>query len=412
MIINSQNKKIFQTCLFVLVAIVVLGIGYASISAINMIINNNATVSVNQNNYKVYFTSTADTPSLTGNVTVTGSAEISSQDNTFATFNVEGLTKVGDYAIATYTVINDSEEIGAEILLNLSNSNKEYFRATATDTQLQAGDTTLATIKVEMLKTPIDGEVTTSVVAKLKASPIDNADAVGGASNSLIRPTPFERDSWATIKTNVQNGYTSQYNVGDTKEITINNTNYTVRIANKTTGEHCGDNDTAYSQTACGFVVEFVDVLSFMGMIGYDWASATTNGGYPNSNPYRYLNENIDPSLPDDLKDAIIETRVISGYYTSYADSNYLTNDFLYLLSATEVNRDVGSTESGTSRVLDYYNNNSGDLRIKKYNGSESNWWLRTVGSKIAFYLIQSNGSVAGNESYLGYGVSPAFRIG
>ena len=39
MIINSKNKRVFQTCLFVLIAIVVLGIGYASISAINLIIN-------------------------------------------------------------------------------------------------------------------------------------------------------------------------------------------------------------------------------------------------------------------------------------------------------------------------------------------------------------------------------------
>ena len=362
MIINSQNKKIFQTCLFVLVAIVVLGIGYASISAINMIINNNATVSVNQNNYKVYFTSTADTPSLTGNVTVTGSAEISSQDNTFATFNVEGLTKVGDYAIATYTVINDSEEIGAEILLNLSNSNKEYFRATATDTQLQAGDTTLATIKVEMLKTPIDGEVTTSVVAKLKASPIDNADAVGGASNSLIRPTPFERDSWATIKTNVQNGYTSQYNVGDTKEITINNTNYTVRIANKTTGEHCGDNDTAYSQTACGFVVEFVYIVE-------QRATNSTNtsvGGLPGSELYTYLQGTFYNSLPSDLKSAIKPTRVISGYGCLSNDSpctnpdnngnNFITTDKLYLLSGVElVGADEYDTAASTTHQLDYY---------------------------------------------------------
>ena len=170
---NFQNKKTLQICLFVLVAVVALGIGYAAISAINLFINGNATASVNQNNFKVYFTSTADTPSLTGNVTVTGTAEISSQDNTVATFNVGGLTKVGDYAIATYTVLNDSEAIGAEISLNVTNSNSEYFKVIETilDNKLQAGDTTLATVKVEMIKTPINDDVTTSVTARLTATP-------------------------------------------------------------------------------------------------------------------------------------------------------------------------------------------------------------------------------------------------
>ena len=40
---NFQNKKTLQICLFVLVAVVALGIGYAAISAVNLIINGNAT---------------------------------------------------------------------------------------------------------------------------------------------------------------------------------------------------------------------------------------------------------------------------------------------------------------------------------------------------------------------------------
>ena len=53
---NFQNKKTLQIVLVVLIAVVTLGIGYASISAINLIINGNATASVNQENFKVYFT--------------------------------------------------------------------------------------------------------------------------------------------------------------------------------------------------------------------------------------------------------------------------------------------------------------------------------------------------------------------
>ena len=73
---NSQNKKTLQIVLIAVIAVITLGIGYAAISAVNLIINGNATANVNQNNFQVYFVNTGDTPSLTGNVTVTGSAQI------------------------------------------------------------------------------------------------------------------------------------------------------------------------------------------------------------------------------------------------------------------------------------------------------------------------------------------------
>ena len=104
---NSQNKKAIQTSLFVLIAVLTLAIGYASISVINLTIFGNVTASANQENFKVYFVPTPDTPSLTGNVTLTGSATINNEDNTEAYFNVSELTKKGDYTIATSTIINN-----------------------------------------------------------------------------------------------------------------------------------------------------------------------------------------------------------------------------------------------------------------------------------------------------------------
>ena len=49
MIKNRKRLKIF---LFFLIGVLTLSIGYASISAINMLINGNGTASVNQNNFK------------------------------------------------------------------------------------------------------------------------------------------------------------------------------------------------------------------------------------------------------------------------------------------------------------------------------------------------------------------------
>ena len=53
---NFKNKKTLQIVLLVVIAVVTLGIGYAAISSVNLIINGNATASVSQNNFKVHFT--------------------------------------------------------------------------------------------------------------------------------------------------------------------------------------------------------------------------------------------------------------------------------------------------------------------------------------------------------------------
>ena len=64
---NSQNNKRLQLLLIVLIAVAALGIGYASISGVILIINGNSTASVDQNNFKVYF--------VTSNITTgTGTA--------------------------------------------------------------------------------------------------------------------------------------------------------------------------------------------------------------------------------------------------------------------------------------------------------------------------------------------------
>ena len=187
---NSQNKKALQIGLFVLVAIVVLGVGYAAISAVNLIINGNATASVDQNNFKVHFT---QAQAISGSTGASGTSSIDTQDDTKAIFDVTGLTKVGDYAEAVYTVRNDSNGIGAEITLNLTSSNTEYFKVTETilDNKLQAGEETTAKVRVEMIKTPITDSVSTSITATLTASPLENETATGGDEKELVKPISY-----------------------------------------------------------------------------------------------------------------------------------------------------------------------------------------------------------------------------
>ena len=189
MTINSNNKKLLPICMFVIISLVIIGVGYAGITAINLIINGNATASVNQNNFIVHF---IEAKNITGSSGVGGTSIIES-DDTKASFNVTGLSKEGDYAEAKYIVKNDSNGIGAEISLELTNSNSEYFRVTETidNNKLQVGEETYAIVRVEMIKTPIDSDVSTSVTAKLIASPLENESAISGCSKSIIIPKEY-----------------------------------------------------------------------------------------------------------------------------------------------------------------------------------------------------------------------------
>ena len=173
-----RNKKQLKVFMFALISLFALSIGYASISSVNLIVNGNVTASVNQNNFKVHFT---DAEEITGTTGVSGTSLIDDEDDTIASFNVTGLSKVGDYAEAYYVIKNDSSSIGSKISLDVANTNNEYFVVNSRifDTELQAGDTTNASVKIEMIKTPIENDVSTDIMVKIIASPLENSSATG-----------------------------------------------------------------------------------------------------------------------------------------------------------------------------------------------------------------------------------------
>jgi hypothetical protein len=152
-----------------------------------------------------------------------------------------------------------------------------------------------------------------------------------------------------------------------------------------------------------------------------------------NSTTYAY--ENIDysttgiySSLPEVIKNAIIDTTVVSGHNKNDT-TNFTTTDKLYLLSTHEVWEDVdGDTSSGpdyydtayhNTRQLDYYKGlnvttSNYSSAIKKNGTSNSLWWLRSAYSRNTTHFNSVN--TKGNydrDSYAYYdcGVSPAFRI-
>ena len=230
----------------------------------------------------------------------------------------------------------------------------------------------------------------------------------------------FANDSWTTIAANVKSGSGSGYKVGDTKEVEVSGYGtFTVRVANNSTPEEC--NTEGFSQTACGFVVEFVDIIT-----NYNMNSTLTNsGGWRDSEMRTFVNNDIYNALPEDLRSVISDTYVVSGH--GWIDSsNFTTTDKLYLLSTKEVFGKSGTsniinydTAEAETRQLDYYSNlgvsTSNYSGAIKYNssGSAYYWWLRSAYSTTStrFYYVSTSGYWNINNADYLYGFAPAFRI-
>ena len=264
---------------------------------------------------------------------------------------------------------------------------------------------------------------------------------------NLPTSVSFAEDSWKTIAELVKAGKTDSYNVGDTKTVDMGTYGtHTLRVANTSTPTECSTE--GFSQSACGFVLEFTDIITTHKMNDND----TNVGGWPASSMRTFVNNNIYNALPADLKNIIIDTTVVSGHGREDT-ANFTSTDKLYLLSTAEACADTVSSSNiineinsnttffslpapevgggGTkvsldydsarsvTRQLDYYKNlgtstSNYSGAIKKNGTSASNWWLRAAHSFLTgiFYRASSSGYLDTTDANNTNGVSPAFRLG
>ena len=258
---------------------------------------------------------------------------------------------------------------------------------------------------------------------------VGNID-VDGEYIPKVNPVSFATDSWETIITAVKENNISKYNVGDTKEIDMGTYGtHTLRIANTSTPSECSG--TGFSQTACGFVLEFADIITTHNMNpageynGTQYSNGHNIGGWPNSSMRTFVNNDIYNSLPSDLKNGIIDTTVVSGHGSTSGETNFTSIDKLYLLSTAEVwaqgssNTIEYDTARDVTRQLDYYKNlgtstSNYSGAIKKNGTSNSYWWLRAARSSNTYDFLYVSISGDWTNSYAGNtdGVAPAFRLG
>ena len=249
---------------------------------------------------------------------------------------------------------------------------------------------------------------------------IDGGTSNPGYFTSIPEPNSFSSDSWMTIAKAVKSGNLSKYNVGDTKKVNLGTYGtHTLRIANTSTPSECST--SGFSQTACGFVLEFADIITTHKMNDTN----TNVGGWPATSMRTFVNNDIYNAIPSEIKNAIIDTTVVSGH-GSKDTANFTSTDKLYLLAPTEIYSDWKSNSNSSNdtakdltRTLDYYTSigvtaSSYSGAIKKNGTSVTYWGFRTAHSHLpySFLNVNSNGAWISRDAYSTSGVAPAFRIG
>ena len=314
---------------------------------------------------------------------------------------------------------------------NLPTSLMDYKLGTFTD---YSGKTYSQLIASGYFKPSDENESVTLNLKMLFRETGEEQDYNKGATfNGKIVVTPgveVEKieDNWDVIANNVKNGNSSKYNVGAEKEVLIDGKEYRVRVANNSTPSECGNSE--FSQTACGLVFEFVDVIENRVMN----TESTNSGSWPASEMRTYVNGDLYNKLPEELKKNIIDTKVVTGHGRNDT-SNFTSTDKLYLLSGHEVYEDDVNdkiseydTAYNQTRQLDFYKSknvlsnspwNSDTIILQKdvlkyNNGASAFWWLRAPISaySIAFLNVGSVGFWTADLSDFPLGLAPAFRIG
>ena len=230
-------------------------------------------------------------------------------------------------------------------------------------------------------------------------------------------PNSFSTDSWYTIAKAVKLNNTSKYSVGDTKTVNMGSYGtHTLRIANTTTPSECST--AGFSQTACGFVLEFADIITEHKMND----TATNVGGWPATSMRTFVNNDIYNAIPSELRNAIIDTTVVSGHGSRSGETNFTSTDKLYLLTLKEIYTNSSSSYDAAkdlTRTLDYYTSigvttSSYSGAIKKNGINASYWWLRAAYSygTNSFLYVDPKGDWQSNYANYSRGVAPAFRLG
>ena len=215
---KRSNIKVIGGIL--LVAILLVAVGYAAISNVGLKISGTATSKANQSNFVVEM---IGTPTTSGDGTTV--ATINESKKTEGTMTVSGLNAKGETATAVYTVKNQSQDLSADLTAKATSTNEEYFEVICEldKTTLKAQEETTMIVKVKLLKTPIDENkenLSTEIGINIEAEPKQPGEEVNGGATTVTSkkttagtylPTGFTQVEGTTL----ENGLTIQDSNGN-----------------------------------------------------------------------------------------------------------------------------------------------------------------------------------------------------
>ena len=159
----TNTSKIITA--IVIVAVILIGVGYAAIERITLEIEGSLAATATQGNFTVKFTNASPAE---GNVVAKVTDDLS------GTLNVSGLTAKGETATATFTIQNTSGDLSANLAATSTNENTEYFKVSTSLSapSIAKTETATLTVTVELIKTPIDANETDTVGISVTATPV------------------------------------------------------------------------------------------------------------------------------------------------------------------------------------------------------------------------------------------------
>ena len=222
--------------------------------------------------------------------------------------------------------------------------------------------------------------------------------------NTPVNPS-FADNTPAQIKVGIDTGVgKTLWTIGDKKSVTLTNGNtYNLVLLDLTENRYEKSDGSGYSNGVLGFeeIIQNAQINS----------SPTNAGGWAESKMYKETMSQILAILPQEWQDVISTVKVASTVGSTSTSVSYSDNT-VFLPARVEVFdpvTDSGYKDEGT--VFDYYKNSgsgSGNIRIKKYNGSVSRWWLRSpfLYSSNSFMFVNTDGDWNVSNASNSYGVS------
>lgn len=272
-----------------------------------------------------------------------------------------------------------------------------------------------------------------------------NGTGNGGTSGPEEIPIENIKSDWATIEKIAKEIAKDDRITSDSEEatVTVDGKKYTIKLGDLFEVEYNGEvkrvrvlgfkhddlvDTSVYggTHTKASISFEFYDCLGKYNMNGTNEETSTNANGWAATEMRTFLEGTEGRGK---LNNNSYLKQVKKKYIKTYNDANSVTtsNDYLWLLSASEVLKDgytsgaygYAITKEGEQYL--YYRNNATEEwntassnRIKYNNGSMYAWWLRSPGysASAGFCGVSADGYGYGNpHSYSTYGVAPGFCI-